>query len=220
MKTTILIADDHAILRSGLRMLIDSEPDMKVVGEAANVTEAVQKTRETNPNVLLLDVTMPERNGLSAIPALLKASPQTRILVLTMHDDPAYLQSALSAGASGYVVKSAAHEDLLTAIRAVTQGRTFLDLSKVSAATPTASERHASGGAIGREESTLLLSEREREVLTLVARGHTNQEVAVQLHVSVKSVETYRARLMEKLNLRTRAELVRYALEHGLLSNA
>ncbi len=218
MKTKILIADDHAVLRSGLRMLIDSQPDMEVVGEAANVTETVEKARAMNPDVLLLDVAMPKHDGLSAVPAVQKACPRTRILVLTMHDDPSYLRSALAAGAVGYVVKAAADTELLTAIRSVASGRTFVDISSAAGLAQDIVNGNRARAPASQSSSMPELSEREREVLAMVALGHTNQEVADRLKVSIKSVETYRARLMEKLSLKTRAELVRYALEHDLLT--
>lgn len=217
MKIRVVIADDHTVLRSGLRMLINSQPDMEVVGEAMGGAEAVKKVRQLQPDVVLLDLTMPEQGGLPVLPSLRKACSDARVLVLTMHDDPAYVRSALAAGAVGYVVKTAADTELLTAIRAVVEGRTFVDLSINQHEVQDILSRKRARGAAGDEGAIRLLSEREREVLDLVAQGHTNQEVADRLGLSVKSVETYRARLMDKLSLQSRAELVRYALDCGIL---
>jgi two-component system response regulator NreC len=211
MKIQVLIVDDHAVLRAGLRVLINAQPDMETVGEAVDGLEAVSKARETQPNVILMDLTMPGHGGLTAIANLRSVCPDARVLVLTMHDHSSYFRSVLAAGAVGYVVKTAADTELLTAIRAVSQGRTFVDLSL---------SRDETQGFLDSKKSRAsmhLLSDREREVLDLVAQGFTNQDVAARLKLSVKSVETYRARLMEKLDLRTRADLVRYALECGLL---
>jgi len=213
----VLIADDHAVLRAGLRILINTQPDMEVVGEAADGNEAVQKALETEPNVALMDITMPASGGIKAIEQIRKECPQTRVLVLTMHDDIAYLRSALAAGGSGYVVKKAADSELLSAIRAVHKGHMFVDLASENTTVQDAlvnkamKERTRPGAPKG------LLSQREKEVLHLVAQGYTNQQVANRLGLSVKTVETYRSRLVEKLELRTRADLVRYALEIGLL---
>jgi DNA-binding NarL/FixJ family response regulator len=208
----ILLADDHAVLRTGLRMLISSQRDLEVVGEASDAEEAVRKAAALRPDVALVDITMPGSGGIKAIERIRQAAPATRVLVLTMHDLPAYLRAALAAGASGYVVKRAADSDLLAAIRDVHRGRTVLD--------PGLAARVVQGGLRRRGPAgpapTALLSQREREVLELVAQGYTNQQIADQLGLSVKTVETYRARLVEKLGLQSRAELVRYALDSGL----
>lgn len=220
MKIRVAIVDDHAVLRAGLRMLINAQPDMEVVGEAADGIEAVELARQAQPDVMLLDIGMPEHSGLQAIAKIRQASSPTRVLVLTMHDDSAYLRFVLAEGGSGYVVKSAADTALLEAIRAVADGRMFVNVSLDESAAPTAVEQQAAGTQVKPELPAPPLSDREREVLELIAKGHTNREVADKLALSVKTVETYRARLMDKLSLRTRAELVRYALEHGLLSRA
>lgn len=216
MKIRVVIADDHTVLRAGLRTLMNAETDMEVVGEANDGNEAVAIVSAVQPDVVLLDLTMPRRDGLSAIPNIRTACPRTRVLVLSMHDDPSYLRAVLACGGSGYVVKTAEDSELLAAIRAVAQGRTFVDFSMGESAraalTPRAFENPA-----GAASAVHLLSAREREVLELVAQGHTNQKVADRLKLSVKSVETYRARVMEKLNLQSRADLVRFALECGLL---
>jgi DNA-binding NarL/FixJ family response regulator len=208
----ILIADDHAVLRTGLRMLTGSQRDLEVVGEASDSDEAVRKAATLRPDVALVDITMPGSGGIKAIERIRQAAPATRVLVLTMHDVPAYLRAALAAGATGYVVKRAADSDLLAAIRGVHTGRTVLD--------PSLSARVVQGGLRRRGPASptaaALLSQREREVLELVAQGYTNQQIADHLGLSVKTVETYRARLVEKLGLQSRAELVRYALDSGL----
>lgn len=208
----VLIADDHAVLRAGLRVLIDAQPDMEVVGEAADSDEAVRKVVEARPDVALMDITMPGSSGIKAIGRITDACPQTRVLVLTMHDVPAYLRSAVAAGAAGYVVKRAADSELLSAIRGVHRGRTVLDPALAATVVQRAIGKRS---AAGRPAS--LLSPREREVLDLVAQGYTNQQIADRLGLSVKTVETYRSRLVEKLGLRSRADLVRYALDSGLV---
>ena len=216
-KIRILIADDHAVLRAGLRMLIDSQEDLEVIGEAADGAEAVEQAGVLQPDLVLMDITMPGGGGIPAIPAVLKACPKTRVLVLTMHDDATYLRATMEAGATGYLVKSAADTELLTAIRTVAAGRTFVDLPGFAQAAPDALTTGQRAEPAGPRDQPSPLSEREREVLALVAQGHTNHEVADRLRISIKTVETYRARLMEKLDLHSRADLVRYALEQGLL---
>jgi len=214
---SILLADDHAVLRAGLRMLINAQPDMSVVGEAADCNEAIEKVTLLKPDVLTLDLTMPGGGGIKIIERLRQECPQTRVLVLTMHDDPAYLRAVMAAGGAGYVVKTVADAQLLSAIRAVRQGRIVVDVN-LPAALPSLT------GVPGRSASSpgstgfAALSGREREVFMLFAQGHTNQQIADRLFLSVKTIETYRARIAEKLGLRTRAELVRYALEVGLLA--
>jgi len=213
-KIRVLIADDHAILRSGLRMLIESQADMKVVAEAENGNEAIQIAQKCSPDIVILDVTMPERGGLHAIEQILKQSPNTRILVLTMHEEAAYMRTALAAGASGYVLKKSVDADLLSGIRAIHKGRTYVDSELASELIQDAlpDRAHAS------TKATEVLSQRELEVLKLVAEGFSSREIAGQIFVSVKTVETYRGRFAEKLGLKSRAEIVRYALEIGLLS--
>jgi two-component system response regulator NreC len=208
-----LIADDHAVLRAGLRMLLEVQRDMAVAGEAGDGAEAVQKARELQPDIVLLDLTMPGPGSGEVIRQVLRACPKTRVLVLTMHDDPAYLASALAAGAAGYVVKKVADSELLSAIRAVHGGRTFVDLTQ---SLDTPSRAVVSGaGADGQRPKDL--SRREREVLGLLAQGYSNQQIATQINVSVKTVETHRTRLSEKLGLKGRAELYRFAVESGIL---
>jgi len=213
----VLIADDHAVLRAGLRVLIGAQADMEVVAEAADGDEALRKTVETRPDVALVDITMPGRGGIQAIERIRQGCPATRVLVLTMHDVPAYLRSALAAGATGYVVKRAADSELISAIRGVHRGRTVLDSSLAVMVVQGAIGKKVSGGQpVG---SATLLSPREREVLDLVAQGYTNQQIADRLGLSIKTVETYRSRLVEKLGLRSRADLVRYAVDSGLFAS-
>ena len=207
----ILIADDHAVLRTGLRMLIGSQRDLDVVGEASDGDEAVRKAAALRPDVALLDISMPGSGGIKAIERIREAAPATRVVVLTMHDMQAYLRAALAAGASGYVVKRAADSALLAAIRDVHRGRTVLDPALAASVVQSGLRRRG-----GTTSPATPLSQREREVLELVAQGYTNQQIADHLGLSVKTVETYRARLVEKLGLQSRAELVRYALDSGL----
>lgn len=216
-KIRIVIADDHAILRAGLRSLLGTESDMEVVAEAVDGEEAAAKAAETQPDVMLLDLSMPKHGGLQAIKRIRELSPHTRILVLTMHDDQAYLRSVLKAGGSGYLVKRAADTELLAAIRAVYQGRSYIDVSLGDAALQRILRDGPDPKLTFDAPSVDVLSDRERQVLELVAMGHTHKEVAKHLSVSVKTVETYRLRLSEKLGLRSRAELVRYAINLGLL---
>jgi two-component system response regulator NreC len=212
-KIRVVIADDHAILRSGLRLLINSQSDMETVAVAGDFSEALKVCRETHPNVVMLDLNMPAGSSARAIASLVSETPGIRILVLTMHDDPAYLRAALAAGAHGYVLKKAADTELLVAIRAVAQGRSYVNVefgSKKSVEVP-----QLKGSSSAAPIDTL--SDREQKVFRLLAFGYTNQEIAEKLDLSVKTVESYRARLMTKLNCQTRAELTRCAVEAGLL---
>ena len=184
-------------------MLLEVQHDMAVAGEAGDGVEVLQKARELQPDVVLMDLSMPGPGSGDVIRQVLRACPSTRVLILTMHDDPAYLAAALSAGAAGYVVKKVADSELVQAIRAVHAGRTFVDLTQT---TPPTSQRPKD------------LSQREREVLRLLAQGHSNQQIADRIRVSVKTVETYRTRLSEKLGLKGRAELYRFAVESGILN--
>lgn len=213
-KIRIVIADDHAILRSGLRMLINAQPDMTVVGEAQDGQEAVQVIQQTEPGVAILDVTMPKSGGLDVINEIIRSNPATRVLLLTMHEEPAYLRTALAAGASGYVLKKSVDGDLLSAIRAVHKGKNFVDPELAEVLVRDALPHDAAERATPRN----LLSDRELEVLKLVAEGFSSREIAEQIYISTKTVETYRSRLVEKLGLKSRAQIVRYALNLGLLS--
>jgi two-component system response regulator NreC len=216
-KIRVVVADDHAILRAGLRMLINAQADMTVVAEAQDGIEAVEAVQRTKPDVAILDVTMPRSGGLDAISGIVTRSRSTRILLLTMHEEPAYLRTALSAGASGYVLKKSVDADLLTAIRAVYKGRTYVDseLAEIlvrDAISPDPSDRDSSA-------ARNVLSDRELQVLKLVAEGFSSREVAEQIFVSTKTVETYRSRFVEKLGLKSRAQIVQYALNLGLLAS-
>ncbi len=216
-KTRLLLADDHAVLRAGLRLLLDAQADLKVVGEAGDGAGALRLAAELHPDLILLDLTMPGLSGLEALPALRKAAPGARVLILTMHDDEGYLRQALRAGASGYVLKKAADAELISAVRAVLRGEVYVHPSMTKA---LLEDLLPAAGGEGPANPWELLSEREREVLSLVARGHTSAEIAEQLTLSPKTVETYRSRGMEKLGLRSRAALVQFALTRGLLSDA
>lgn len=211
----ILIADDHVVLRAGLRMLLDAQPDIKVIGEAGSGSEVLKLATELKPDLLLLDLTMPSLGGLEVLPLLRKAVPETRILILTMHDDESYLRQALREGAAGYVLKKAADSELVAAIHAVMRGDVYVHPSL----TRTLLEDFLPSEAAASVNPWDALSEREREVLLLVARGHTAARIAEQLNLSPKTVETYRARGMEKLGVRSRAALVQFALSHHLLSD-
>lgn len=207
----VVIVDDHTVVRSGLSLLLRTQPDIEVVGLAGSAEQAIALAAELAPSVILLDITMPDRSGLDALPDLLRASPTSRVIILTMHDDQAYLGRALSQGASGYLLKSAADEELVDAIRTVHRGRSFISVSLADN-----SLRDVLDEPPARREATGL-SDREREVLGLIGRGHTNREIADHTDLSVKSVETYRTRIAHKLGIRKRAELVRYAVENGLI---
>jgi DNA-binding NarL/FixJ family response regulator len=212
----IVLADDHTLVRDGLRRVIEAEPDLKVVGEAANVAATIAAVATLRPDVLLLDVSMPGGGGIAALAQLRKASASTRILVLTMHEDPAYLRLALGSGATGFLVKHAAGRELVAALRAVVQGRTYVD--PVLAGVALHEVIQPAGRGRGPGAAPERLSPRETQVLRDLAYGFTNKEVAERLAVSVKSVETYRARLFEKLGLERRADLVRYAIAHNLMT--
>lgn len=216
-KIRVLLADDHPVLRVGLRTLIDAEPDMLVVGEAANGEEAVARAAALCPDVVVMDIAMPGMNGLEATRRIrnLSLGRPLPVLVLTVHALERYLFPVLQAGGSGYILKSAADTELLDAIRIVARGGVFLYPSATRMLLEDYLERARSGE---ERDSYETLSEREREVLKLIAEGYTGAEIAERLALSVKTVETYRARLMDKLHLQSRAELVRYALRKGLLA--
>lgn len=210
----ILVTDDHAVLRAGLTALLNAEPDLTVVGEASDGSECLRVAQAVQPDVILLDINMPGMNGLEVLPLLRQSAPQSRVLVLTMHDDTTYLRQVLRTGGAGYVLKQAADKELLSAIRTVHSGGTFLH----PAHTQALLNEPAPGSAEAESDNRLTqLSEREQEVLTLIALGYSNKEIAEKLFLSVKTVETYKARIMEKLELTTRAALVRFALQHKLL---
>src|SRR3954452_9214579 len=201
---TIVVADDHAVVRGGLRRLLDAEPDFKVVAEAGDVDETRARVAEHRPAILLLDLHMPGGGSLPALRSIRDASPSTGVLILTMQDDPGYAREALSRGARGYVLKEAEENDLLHAVRTVAAGSTYPQ-PELGAALLTASAAEP-------------LTQRERDVLRLIALGHTNTEAATQLHLSVRTVETHRANISSKLGSASRVELVRHALEQGLIT--
>lgn len=209
----VLIADDHAVLRAGLRMLLEREPDLVVVGEAADGLEAIHHARNLQPDIVLMDVAMPVLGGIEATRRIMANLPKTRILILSQHDDESYLQSALAAGAAGFALKRAADSDLLAAVRAVAAGDVYLHPSLTRLVVDEMYDRRNASTASSEDP----LSERERQVLQLTAEGYANHEIAAQLVLSVKTVETYRARVVEKTGLRSRAALYRYARDRGLL---
>jgi two-component system response regulator NreC len=210
MSVRVLIVDDHAVVRAGLRLLLEAEEDIEPVAEASSAREAVFEARTARPDVILLDVVMPDQSGLDVLPQLLEESPESYVLVLSMQDDPQYVRQAFAAGASGYVLKEAADTEVVDAIREVARGGRYVH--------PTLGARLVEADAEERKRAESdPLSEREREVLRLLALGHTNQEIAKMLYISVRTAETHRAHIMQKLRLQSRAELVRYALEQGLL---
>ncbi|MDB5358068.1 MAG: two component transcriptional regulator, LuxR family [Phycisphaerales bacterium] len=209
-KIRVLLADDHAVLRAGLRLLINSQPDMVVAREAADGREAVALAEDGELDVAVVDLTMPAGGGVRAIEAIRALRPELRVLVLSMHHEAAYVRTALAAGANGYVAKVAADTELLAGIRAVHRGKTFIDPSLAGAIVS-----QAFGPAV---HASPRLSERERQVLGFLSHGHTNQEIANRLFLSVKTAETYRARLSRKLGLKNRADFVRYGLESGILT--
>jgi two-component system response regulator NreC len=208
----IIIADDHALLRSGLRLLMNGQKDLCVIGEAGTLNEVTEMVANDPPDVLILDLTMPGASGLSGVTRLRSIAPAMKIIVLTMHDDPAYARSAMAIGASGYLVKSVADTELLSTIRAVAGGGIYVHVGNQ----PVPSKRQGDD-AKDRLSPVQSLSMREREVLELVAHGHTSQMIADKIGVSVKTIESYRARLMQKLGLSSRADLMRLAIELGLV---
>jgi two-component system response regulator NreC len=205
----VLIVDDHAVVRSGLRRLLEQE-GFEVVAEAGDMRNAVFEARVHKPDVILMDVVMPGQSGIEATPAVLKEAPDAKVLVLSMQDDPRYVREAFDAGASGYVLKEAADTELVQAIREVAGGGRYVHPALGARMITAAAEER-------RRAEEDPLSDREREVLRLLALGHTNQEIAKMLYISVRTAETHRAHIMQKLRLTTRAELVRYALDQGLL---
>lgn len=215
-KIRILVADDHTILRAGLKLLLNSQPDMEVVGEAANGREAVENAIRLLPDVVLMDLTMPSMDGFEAAQQLRQRLPKVKVLVLTVHDDEAYLFQALRMGAQGYVVKSAADTELIQAIRAVQRGEVYLQ----PAAVRLLADHYTRRTSVGEQEPGWReLSPREQEILTLVAAGHTSAQIAHQLGLSARTVESHRANIMAKLGFTNRAQLVSFALRKGLLSS-
>ena len=210
MTIRVLVVDDHAVVRAGLRRILDAAPDIEAVAEAPNGERAVFEAMEHRPDVVLMDVVMPGKSGIEATRAVLQAVPSTTVLVLSMQDDPRYVREAFEAGASGYVMKEAADDEVVDAVRAVASGQRYLH--------PALGARLVEAESEERRRAALdPLSDREREILRLLAFGHTNQEIAKMLYVSVRTAETHRAHIMQKLGLTSRAELVRYAIGEGML---
>jgi DNA-binding NarL/FixJ family response regulator len=215
-KLRVFLADDHAVLLDGLKMLIDAQSDMEVVGHAGGGREAVRRVKDYQPNVVVIDVSMPDLGGAEATEQILKDSPQVRVLALTRHGDQGYLRRLLSAGATGYVLKKSAADELINAIRVVAAGGTYIDPSLAG----TLVEKFIGRVAASQTEHTPSeLTEREEEVLRLIAWGLSNKEIAAQLGLSVKTVEFHKARSAEKLHLRNRTDILRYALARGWLQD-
>lgn len=210
----VFLADDHAVVREGLKMLVNAQSDMKVIGEASDGEAACARPRDCGPDVIVMDISMPLLNGAEATRRVKASCPDVKVLALSVHEDKSYLRELLEAGASGYVLKRAAAEDLIKAIRIVAGGGVYLDPQM--AGTLVSSFVRSRPPLRGQIEGADL-SEREAEVVRLIAQGHSNKEIAAQLSLSVKTVETYKARSMSKLGLSSRADLVRYALEQGWL---
>jgi two-component system response regulator NreC len=212
-KIRILIADDHSIVREGVRMILDGQEDFEVIGEASTGRQALEEARRLKPDVVVMDISMPDMNGIEATTKVRAELPQTQVMGLTMHEDESYVFELLKAGAAGYVLKRAAAEDLVTAVRAAHQGEAFLYPTVAKLVVQDYLQR-----ATAQDQAALDgLTGREREVLTLIAEGLTNQEIAGRLYISIKTVQTHRAHIMEKLNLHDRTELVRYAIRKGLI---
>lgn len=208
-KTRILLADDHALVRQGFRMILAAEPDFEVAGEATNGREALALCSELKPDVIVMDVTMPELNGIEATRRIMEAHPRIRILALSMHKDAVYVREILRAGASGYLLKDAIDTDLIAAVRSIARGEGYLSPG-VSEAVLSDYRRHVT-------DPIDLLSSREREVLQLIAEGKTNKEIASLLNLSVYTIDAHRGKIMEKLNLHSTGELVRFAVRKGLV---
>jgi two-component system, NarL family, response regulator NreC len=213
MSIRVLVVDDHAVVRTGLRRILDAEQDIDTVAEAPTVDRAVFEALEHKPDVVLMDVMMPGKSGIEGVPAVLQAAPDAKVLVLSMQDDPRYVREAFEAGASGYVLKEAADTEVVGAVRTVAAGERYVH--------PALGARLVAAEVEERKRAAAdPLSDREREVLRLLALGHTNQEIAKQLYISVRTAETHRAHIMQKLGLSSRAELVRHALDQGLIEPA
>ena len=212
----IFLADDHAVVREGLKALVNAQHDMTVIGEAGDGHTAWQQARDCQPDVMVLDISMPILNGMQVTAQLKQDCPNLKVLVLSVHEDPIYLRELLAAGAAGYMLKHAAPDTLIQAIRVVATGGIYLDPAMAGhAITHFVRVPAIAGDDVGGE-----LSERERDVVQYIAQGHSYKEIAAKLGLSVKTVDTYRVRALRKLGLSNRAALVRYALEHGWLHNS
>ncbi|MBV9689864.1 MAG: response regulator transcription factor [Ktedonobacteraceae bacterium] len=214
MKIHILLADDHTILRAGLKMMLNAQPDMEVVGEAHDGRQAIQEAYRLQPDVILMDITMPDINGIEATRQIKKLLPDIKVLILTMHEHDEYVFQALRAGASGYMLKEAADTELISALHIIQSGQFFLSPTAQSVMVGDYLQRVRTGE---EKDSYSCLTEREREILKLVAEGYTNNQIAERLIISPKTVDTHRTHIMDKLNLHSRAELVKYAMRRGLL---
>ena len=217
MKIRVLLADDHAIVRAGLRMILAAEPDMTIVGETADLEGALRMTEETHPDVVVMDISMPGMNGLDGIRRVKESVPDTQVVVLTMHEDQRYFFQALEAGASGYVIKGAAPIELLTAIRAVRSGQAYFCPS-LAKQMLNDYLRRADAGSEKEKDALGKLSDREKEVLKYIAEGKTGREIAAILYLSPNTVERHRANIMDKLGLHNRAELIKFAIRKGLVT--
>jgi two-component system, NarL family, response regulator NreC len=216
MKIRILLVDDHTILRAGLKMMLNAQPDMDVIGEAHDGRQAIQESQRLHPDIVLMDITMPDMSGIESTRQIKKVLPDVKILILTMHENDEYVFQALRAGASGYILKEAADTELISALHVVQNGNFYLSPSAQSAMVGDYLQRVNSGE---EKDSYSILTEREREILKLVAEGFTNNQIAERLVISPKTVDTHRTHIMDKLNLHSRAELVKYAMRRGLLEH-
>jgi DNA-binding NarL/FixJ family response regulator len=212
-KLRIFLAEDHSVMREGLKMLVNAQPDMEVIGEAGDGLTAWQLAKELKPDVVVMDISMPQASGHEATQKLRQTSPDIKILALTVHEERGYLRALLEAGVSGYLLKRVAAEELILAIRKVAEGGVYLDPSLASKVVGSFVHQESPPHVLQGSE----LSDREAEVTRLIAQGFSYKEIANQLHISVKTVETYKARAMEKLNLSSRADIVRYAIRQGWL---
>jgi len=210
----VLIAEDHAVVREGIRMILDAQPDLEVVGEARDGDEAVRLARQQRPDVVVMDISMPKKNGVEATQEIRRLLPETQVLILTMHEEESYVFQLLRLGAAGYVLKRAAATDLVEAVRAAARGEAFLYPAVARSVVQDYLDRMRSGEGAGRYDG---LTDREREILVLIAEGLTNSQIADRLFISVKTVQTHRAHIMEKLDLHDRSLLVRYAVRKGLI---
>ncbi len=215
-KIRVLLADDHTILRAGLKMMLNAQPDIETIGEASDGRQAINQAERLSPDVIIMDITMPECNGIEATRQIKRLLPDVRVLILTMHENEEYLFQTLRAGAAGYMLKEAADTDLISAIRVVSSGRFYLSPSAQSMLVSDYLQRVHTGE---ERDSYSALTEREREILKLVAEGLTNSQIGELLFISPKTVDTHRTHIMDKLNLHSRAELVKYAMRRGLLED-